>query len=144
MERRPDGSSRITLEREVVMDHLGNSDAATGTVTADRMTASVRGVEGAKPAAGSGDMGMSLGGPAELTKVTADGRVVVRTSELDVEAAEFELDVPTQVGAVRSEPGRLVTIVRRGNSTPMRGHAFRWDLVKGTLAVEGARGTIGR
>ena len=91
------------------MDHLGNSDAATGTVTADRMTASVRGVEGAKPAAGSGDMGMSLGGPAELTKVTADGRVVVRTSELDVEAAEFELDVPTQVGAVRSEPGRLVT-----------------------------------
>jgi hypothetical protein len=144
MERRPDGSSRITLEREVVMDHLGNSDAATGTVTADRMTASVRGVEGAKPAAGSGDVGMSLGGPAELTKVTADGRVVVRTSELDVEAAEFELDVPTQVGAVRSEPGRLVTIVRRGNSTPMRGHAFRWDLVKGTLAVEGARGTIGR
>ena len=144
MDRRPDGSSRITLEREVVMDHLGNSDAATGTVTADRMTASVRGVEGAKPAAGGGDVGMSLGGPAELTKVTADGRVVVRTAELDVEAAEFELDVPTQVGAVRSEPGRLVTIVRRGNATPMRGHAFRWDLVKGTLSVEGARGTIGR
>ena len=144
MERRPDGSSRITLEREVVMDHLGNSDAATGTVTADRMTASVRGVEGAKPATGAGDVGMSLGGPAELTKVTADGRVVVRTAELDVEAAEFELDVPTQIGAARSEPGRLVTIVRRGSSTPMRGHAFRWDLVKGTLSVEGARGTIGR
>ena len=55
-----------------------------------------------------------------------------------------EIGVGVDFGAVRSEPGRLVTIVRRGNSTPMRGHAFRWDLVKGTLAVEGARGTIGR
>ncbi len=144
MERRPDGTSRITLEREVVMDHLGDSTAATGTVTADRMMATVRAVEGAKPAAATGDVGMSLGGPAELTTVSADGRVVVRTNELDIEANEFELDVPTQVGAARAEPGRLVTVLRRGQNTPLRGHAFRWDLVKGTLAVEGARGAIGR
>jgi hypothetical protein len=144
MERRPDGTSRITLEREVVMDHLGDSTAATGTVTADRMMATVRAVEGAKPAAATGDVGMSLGGPAELTTVSADGRVVVRTNELDIEANEFELDVPTQVGAARADPGRLVTVLRRGQNTPLRGHAFRWDLVKGTLAVEGARGAIGR
>ncbi len=144
MERRPDGNSRITLEREVVMDHLGDSTAATGTVTADRMMATVRALEGAKPAAAAGDVGMSLGGPAELTTVSADGRVVVRTNELDIEANEFELDVPTQVGAARAEPGRLVTVLRRGQNTPLRGHAFRWDLVKGALAVEGARGAIGR
>lgn len=144
MERRPDNTSRITLERDVVMDHLGNSTEATGTVMADRMTATVRGVEGAKPAAGTGDVAMSLGGAAELTKVTADGRVVVRTSELDVEAGEFELDVPTQIGAARAEVGRLVTVVQRGRSSPLRGHAFRWDLAKGSLSVEGARGVIGR
>jgi hypothetical protein len=104
----------------------------------------VRAAEGAKPAAATGDVGMSLGGPAELTTVSADGRVVVRTNELDIEANEFELDVPTQVGAARADTGRRVTVLRRGQNTPLRGHAFRWDLVKGTLAVEGARGAVGR
>jgi hypothetical protein len=70
--------------------------------------------------------------------------VVIRTEQYDIDANEFELDVPSQVGAARAEPGRLVTVVRRGQAAPLRGHAFRWDLVKGTLAVEGARGSIGR
>ncbi|MFM7799643.1 MAG: hypothetical protein ACKPBA_11775 [Planctomycetota bacterium] len=144
MERRPDNTSSITLEREVVMDHLGNSSEATGTVSADRMMATVRGLDGAKPAAGTGDVAMSLGGAAELTRIAADGRVVVRTSELDVEAGEFELDVPSQIGAARAEVGRLFTVIQRGRASPLRGHAFRWDLVKGTLSVEGARGVVGR
>ena len=143
VERMADGTSRITLERDVVMDHLGDSTAATGTVTADRMIATVRGVErgpGARPS----DGGLALGGPAELTRVRADGRVTVRTGDMDVEANEFDLDVPTQVGFARGGDGRLATVVRRGTPTPARAHAFRWDLAKGTLSVEGARGTIGR
>jgi hypothetical protein len=52
--------------------------------------------------------------------------------------------VPSQVGVARGGPGRLVTVIQRGGTTPMRAHAFRWDLVKGTLTVEGARGAIGR
>ena len=144
MEPRPDGTSRITLQRDVVMDHLGNSTTATGTLTADRMMATVRGVEGAKPAAAKGDVSMSLGGPAELTKVAADGRVVVRTADMDIEAGEFELDVPSQIGVATAEEGRLVTLVRRGSAMPMRAHAFRWDMVKGTISVQGARGAIGR
>ena len=144
MEPRPDGTSRITLQREVVMDHLGNSTTATGTLTADRMMATVRGVEGAKPAAAKGDVTMSLGGPAELTTVAADGRVVVRTADMDIEAGEFELDVPSQIGIATAEEGRLVTLVRRGSAMPMRAHAFRWDMVKGTISVQGARGAIGR
>ena len=144
MAPRPDGTSRLTLERDVVMDHLGNSTTATGTMTADRMMATVRAAEGAKPAAGAGDMGVSLGGPAELTKVEADGRVVVRTSDMDIEAGEFELDVPSQIGIARAEQGRLVTLIQRGTANPVRAHAFRWDMVKGTVSVEGARGGIGR
>jgi hypothetical protein len=144
MEPRPDGTSRITLQRDVVMDHLGNSTTATGTLTADRMMATVRGVEGAKPAAAKGDVSMSLGGPAELTMVAADGRVVVRTADMDIEAGEFELDVPSQIGVATAEEGRLVTLVRRGSAMPMRAHAFRWDMVKGTISVQGARGAIGR
>jgi hypothetical protein len=143
LERMADGSSRITLERDVVMDHLGDSTAATGTVNADRMIATVRGVEaGGAPRAADG--GLSLGGPAELTRVRADGRVTVRTGDVDVEANEFDLDVPTQVGFARGGDGRLATVVRRGTAAPARAHAFRWDLAKGTLSVEGARGTIGR
>jgi hypothetical protein len=144
MAPRPDGTSRLTLEREVVMDHLGNSTTATGTLTADRMMATVRAAAGAKPAAAAGDMGVSLGGPAELTKVEADGRVVVRTSDMDIEAGEFELDVPSQIGIARAEQGRLVTLIQRGTANPVRAHAFRWDMVKGTVSVEGARGGIGR
>jgi hypothetical protein len=144
MERRPDNTSRITLEREVVMDHLGNSTTATGTVTADRMTASVRGAEGAKPGVAKGDVGMSLGGPAELTRVAADGRVVIRTADMDIEAGEFDLDVPNQIGVATADEGRLVTVIRRGVAAPARAHAFRWDLVKGSLSVEGARGAVGR
>jgi hypothetical protein len=144
MAPRPDGTSRLTLEREVVMDHLGNSTTATGTVTADRMMASVRAVEGAKPAAAAGDVGVSLGGPAELIKVEADGRVVVRTSDMDIEAGEFEMDVPSQIGIARAEQGRLVTLIQRGTANPVRAHAFRWDMLKGTISVEGARGGIGR
>ena len=125
------------------MDHLGDSTAATGTVTADRVVATVREADGA-PAARGADGGLALGGPAELTKVFADGRVVVRTAELDVEAGEFELDVPTQVGIARAAPGRLATVLRRGSTVPTRAHALRWDMVRGTLSVEGARGTIGR
>ena len=143
LERMADRTARITLEREVSMDHLGNSTAATGTVTADRMVATVREADGA-PVARGADGGLSLGGPAELTKVFADGRVVVRTAELDVEAGEFELDVPTQVGVARAAPGRLATVLRRGSTVPTRAHALRWDMVRGTLSVEGARGTIGR
>lgn len=141
--RRPDATSTITLEKEVVMEHLGAAAAGTGTVTADRMIATVHGVEGTaerKPE----DVGMSLGGPAELTKVFADGHVVVRTAQLDIDAGEFELDVPSQVGAVRAVVGRLVTVMQRGETAPMRAHAFTWDLVKGTFRVEGARGTVGR
>jgi hypothetical protein len=143
LERMADRTARITLEREVAMDHLGNSTAATGTVTADRMVATVRESDAAPgaPAAGGG---LALGGPAELSKVFADGRVVVRTAELDVEAGEFELDVPTQVGIARAAPGRLATVLRRGSTVPTRAHALRWDMVRGTLSVEGARGTIGR
>jgi hypothetical protein len=89
-------------------------------------------------------MGVSLGGPAELTKVEADGRVVVRTSDMDIEAGEFELDVPSQIGIARAEQGRLVTLIQRGTANPVRAHAFRWDMVKGTVSVEGARGGIGR
>jgi hypothetical protein len=144
MAPRPDGTSRLTLEREVVMDHLGNSTTATGTLTADRMMATVRAAAGAKPAAAAGDMGVSLGGPSELTKVEADGRVVVRTSDMDIEAGEFELDVPSQIGIARAEQGRLVTLIQRGTANPVRAHAFRWDMVKGTVSVEGARGGIGR
>jgi len=143
LERMADRTARITLEREVSMDHLGNSTAATGTVTADRMVATVREADGA-PAARGTDGGLALGGPAELTKVFADGRVVVRTAELDVEAGEFELDVPTQVGTARAAPGRLATVLRRGSTVPTRAHALRWDMVRGTFSVEGARGTIGR
>jgi hypothetical protein len=112
-------------------------------VNADRMIATVRGVEaGGAPRAADG--GLSLGGPAELTRVRADGRVTVRTGDVDVEANEFDLDVPTQVGFARGGDGRLATVVRRGTAAPARAHAFRWDLAKGTLSVEGARGTIGR
>jgi hypothetical protein len=113
-------------------------------LTADRMMATVRAAAGAKPAAAAGDMGVSLGGPAELTKVEADGRVVVRTSDMDIEAGEFELDVPSQIGIARAEQGRLVTLIQRGTANPVRAHAFRWDMVKGTVSVEGARGGIGR
>ena len=144
LERRTDGTARIVLEREVVMDHLGISTAATGTVSADRMVATVRGVEAGAPAAAGADGALALGGPAELTRVFADGRVQVRTQSMDVEAGEFDLDVPSQVGVARGGPGRLVTIIQRGGTAPMRAHAFRWDLVKGTLTVEGARGAIGR
>lgn len=143
LERLADRTSRITLERDVVMDHLGESSAATGTVNADRMIASVRGIE-AGSAPRPADGGLSLGGPAELTRVRADGRVTVRTGDVDVEANEFDLDVPTQVGFARGGDGRLATVVRRGTAAPARAHAFRWDLAKGTLSVEGARGTIGR
>lgn len=143
LERMADRTARIALEREVSMDHLGNSTAATGTMTADRMVATVREADGA-PAARGADGGLALGGPAELTTVFADGRVVVRTAELDVEAGEFELDVPTQVGIARAAPGRLATVLRRGSTVPTRAHALRWDMVRGTLSVEGARGTIGR
>jgi hypothetical protein len=143
VERRQDGTSRVVLERDVVMEHLGASDAATGTVTADRMTAVVRGVEGVEPAR-AGDMGASLGGPAELVSVFADGRVVVRTADIDVDGGEFELDVKRQIGAIRAPVGRLVTVVRHGTPAPARAHAFTWDLVKGSFAVEGARGTVGR
>ena len=144
VERRPNGDSRITLEREVLMEHLGLGEAATGTVSADRMMATVRAAPGTARPAAADDVAMQLGGPAEITEVAADGNVMVRTDEYDIEAHEFELDVPSQVGAARAEPGRLVTVVRRGQATPLRGHAFRWDLLKGTLSVEGARGAIGR
>jgi hypothetical protein len=63
---------------------------------------------------------------------------------MDIDAGEFELDVPTQVGAVRSVVGGMVTVKQQGAPAPMRAHAFTWDLVKGTFHIEGARGTLGR
>ena len=45
---------------------------------------------------------------------------------------------------LRRHTGDAALVHHGGGTAPMRAHAFRWDLVKGTLTVEGARGAIGR
>jgi NADH dehydrogenase len=97
-----------------------------------------------------------------MPRVRADGR---KTQIVVVGGGAGGLELVTRLGRTLSHHEHDIILVDRNAShiwKPLlhevaagsldanldevgyRGHAFRWDLVKGTLAVEGARGTIGR
>ena len=87
---------------------------------------------------------LDLGGPATILRVTANGRVFVRTPDQDVETDFFDYDVTNGIAQLNGRGDRLVTLVSRQSPTPVRASEMTWDMRSGRIQITGAQGGAGR
>jgi len=87
---------------------------------------------------------IDLGGPAELMRVRGLGQVRVFTPDADIECEEFDYDVRSQMAQMKARDGRLVTVLRRDNPTPIRAASVIWDRSTGRMTIQSGGGAIGR
>ena len=85
-----------------------------------------------------------MGGPAELMRVQAIGRVFLRTETRDIECEYFDYDVKTGIAILKAKPGSRVSVLARGSAQPFKAEQIIWDMKKDTLKVVRAAGGGGR
>lgn len=121
-----------TLETTLLRPGFG-TDAAMNAVPSDAASGRL---------AKSADV--DLGGPAELLRLKAIGQVFVRAPDADIECEEFDYDIRTQIAQIKARDGRLVTVLRRDNPTPIRATSVLWDRATGRMTIQSGSGAIGR
>ncbi len=136
---------RITMADQAELVHAGLREQDTLTITSDAMEAVVERRDGG-PAAAAKDQAQpaDLGGAVKLQKVVADGRVLVRSPETDVECDRFDYDLHTRMASLVARPGRVITVLQKGRGAqpiPLRAESAIWDMENGSIRVIGAVGT---
>jgi hypothetical protein len=145
MTREIDGRYLVVMDREVEVLHAGLENEDTMTLTGDRLEVTIDRPE-EEPAARprNTNVGIELGGPADIMRVRGIGRVFVRTPEHDVECEEFDYNVDTGIAILRAAPGRVVTVQSKAARTPIRAERVQWDLRSGRLRILGGEGGLVR
>ena len=145
MTREIDGRYLVVMDRDVEVLHAGLENDDTMTLTGDRLEVTIDRPED-EPAARprKTNVGIELGGPAEIMRVRGIGRVFVRTPEHDVECEEFDYNVDTGIAILRAAPGRVVTVQSKAARTPIRAERVQWDLRSGRLRILGGEGGLVR
>jgi|GEM_PF-443161 len=152
------GSQRflVVMNDGVEVLHTGLQPTDTFTVTCRTLETTLLrpGFGDSAPAkaapsdAASGQLAKSadvdLGGSAEVQRIRAIGQVMVRAPEADIECEDFDYDVRTQIAQIKSREGRLVTVLRRDNPTPIRATSVIWDRTTGRMTIQSGSGAIGR
>jgi lipopolysaccharide export system protein LptA len=145
--RRVDGEAiyRITMADQAELVHAGLRERDTLTITSDAMEAIVERRDGG-PAAATKELAQpaDLGGAVKLQRVVADGRVLVRSPETDVECDRFDYDLRTRIASLAARPGRVITVLQKGPGAqpiPLRAESAIWDMENGSIRVIGAVGT---
>jgi hypothetical protein len=140
----------VTMVDGVEILHAGLRADDTLTLTADSLAVlldrpSSPSDGAAAPASGvrSSDA-LDLGGQARILRVTAEGRVFVRTPEQDVECEVFDYDTGNQIARLTAREGRLVRVLTRGAASPVRAESVTWDMKTGRIQITGAVGSAGR
>ena len=136
---------RITMADQAEMVHAGLREQDTLTLTSDTMEAIVERRDGGPASAGQGlAQPADLGGAVRLQRVIADGRVMVRSPEIDVECDRFDHDLRTRVATLSARPGRVISVLQKGGNAqpiPLRAEQALWDMENGSIRVIGAAGT---
>jgi lipopolysaccharide export system protein LptA len=125
--------------------HAGLREQDTLTITSDTMEAIVERRDGGPATAAEGmAQPADLGGAVRLQRVVADGRVLVRSPEIDVECDRFDHDLRTKVATLSARPGRVISVLQKGANAqpiPLRAEQALWDMENGSIRVTGAVGT---
>lgn len=136
---------RITMADQAELVHAGLREQDTLTITSDTMEAIVERRDGGPAMAGQGlAQPADLGGAVRLQRVVADGRVLVRSPEIDVECDRFDHDLRTKVATLSARPGRVISVLQKGANAqpiPLRAEQALWDMENGSIRVTGAVGT---
>ena len=145
--RRVEGPAtyRVTMDDQAELVHAGLREQDTLTITSDAMQAVVERRDGG-PATGAAGQAQpaDLGGAMKLLRVVADGRVLVRSPEADVECDRFDYDLKTRIATLTARPGRVMTVLQKGRGAqpiPLRAESAMWDMENGSIRVLGASGT---
>ena len=132
----------ITMRESVEVRHL-NIQGEKATMSTNQLLATIY-----RPRnTGTTDdenVGLDMGGPAELVRVQAIGRVFLRTTTRDVECEHFDYDVKTGIAILKARPGSRVSVLMRGTAQPFKAEQIIWDMKKDTLRVFRAAGGGGR
>jgi len=132
----------ISMQDSVEIRHL-NIKGEKATMSANQLIATIYRPRKASNA-DDGNIGLDMGGPAELMRVQAIGRVFLRTATRDVECEHFDYDVKTGIAILKAKPGNRVSVLMRGSVQPFKAEQIIWDMKKDTLRVVRATGGGGR
>jgi hypothetical protein len=153
LERIVDDRYLVRMNEQVELLHAGPREADKLSMRCDNLEANVRRPEGgkmnaanaAKSARADGsDVGVDLGGPAELLGVKGTGNVFIRTPAQDLECGEFDYSVLSGIATLRAAQGRAVTVVFANTPTPLQAQEIEWDLRLGRLEIKKPLLTGGR
>lgn len=143
LKRLVDGKYLMTMDEGVELLRAGIEQSETMSLTCDRLEATLqrRDQESASSDAGGE---FNLGGSSELQRVRGIGRCFIRTPEYDVECEEFDYNTVTGMAEMRSRAGRLVTVLAKGQGTPLRAAEMTWDMQSGRIQIRSGSGSVGK
>lgn len=153
LKRMVDARYLMTMDQSVELVRAGPQQSDTMSLTCDRLEATLErtstdsdDVRAQGGGAGESHLNSSfnLGGSSELQRVRGIGRCFIRTPSYDVECEEFDYNVVTQIAELRARPGRLVTVLPKGQGTPLRAAAMTWDLATGKIQIRAGSGALGQ
>ncbi|HMN96369.1 MAG TPA: hypothetical protein PKC43_08670 [Phycisphaerales bacterium] len=136
--------SLITLDGSVEVLYAGVRSGDELTLATDRLEITIRRTE--RGAARRDELSgvIDLGGGAEVLRLRAIGRVLVRAPEQDIHCWEFDYNAGTGIAQILARPGSMAHVDMRGATTPLRAEAMIWDLQRGTIQLRQAGAAIGR
>jgi hypothetical protein len=137
LKRREATLYEITMLDGIEMRHR-SPDLQTATLTCARLDATI---DRAATEPGAAPAGDPIGGPAELKRLRAEGKVFLHTPQRDVDCDLFDYDVARGVAELSARPGSTVTVMTAGAPQPVRIERAMWDLTRDELTV--LRGTGG-
>ncbi len=138
LKRVVDDRYQMVMQGSVELVRSGRGKDDTMTLTCDRLEATLeRGASSAEAGA------FDLGGSAEVKRVQGVGRCFIRTPEYDVECETFDYDTVAQVAYLTARAGRVVSVLPKGQGTPVRAVSLVWDLANGRITVRSGSGTLG-
>ncbi len=153
LKRMVDARYLMTMDQSVELVRAGPQKSDTMSLTCDRLEATLERTstdsdEALAQRAGSGESPLNssfnLGGSSELQRVRGVGRCFIRTPSYDIECEEFDYNVVTQIAELRARPGRLVSVLPKGQGTPLRAAAMMWDLATGKIQIRAGSGAVGQ
>ncbi len=139
----------MTMDQSVELVRAGPQKSDTMSLTCDRLEATLERSQSdpddaPAPTGSVVNSNFNLGGSSELQRVRGIGRCFIRTPDYDIECEEFDYNIVTQMAQLRARPGRLVTVLPKGQGTPLRAAAMNWDLTSGKIQIRSASGALGQ
>ncbi|MEX0775294.1 MAG: hypothetical protein WD042_06215 [Phycisphaeraceae bacterium] len=119
----------MVIQKNVGMIHRPAGSKEVNQLASDRLVADLE---------STGGLAVWLSGSAptpKLTKVNADGHVVVTTSDRVIHTDHLSFFNKEQTVLLKADDGKLTEVEEKGQAQPYTAKAIKWDLVRNRLEV---------